>query len=275
MRGTRKSAILAAATTSAALAVAAVASAAPSEVIPGTYEGKRAGVKASVLVEEGGTGRLSYTVATSCGTSRGRLSLDATPAGALKGRRSAKRATVVARITPRESGGLAGSVRVKGTRTTAGEESKCGGKRSFEATLDASSSPQVAALSGHYAGSGEVGSLPVSFDVAYDERSGGLAISNFGFETDMECWEDLDGDGEDDTLVGRISGLEGEVAADGSFTIDYYTPDDESNFYADGFIEDGLATMEIEVSGYFAPDGTPQPGGLECDSWGETYTATR
>jgi hypothetical protein len=38
--------------------------------------------------------------------------------------------------------------------------------------------------------------------------------------------------------------------------------------------------MDLEVGGYFLLDGTPLFGGpdpdaLECDSWGETYDATR
>lgn len=95
------------------------------------------------------------------------------------------------------------------------------------------------------------------------------------FETDTECWQDLDLDGEDDTLVARISNLEGDVDPDGTFKIDY-TPDDETEYSVVGSLQDATATMEIEVGGFFALDGTPQAGGpLECDSWGEMYTAGR
>ena len=70
------------------------------------------------------------------------------------------------------------------------------------------------------------------------------------FDTDTECYDDYDGDGEDDTLVVHASGLEGSVDADGYFDLDF-SPDDETDFYAEGVLEDGEAEMDVEVGGYF------------------------
>ncbi len=41
-------------------------------------------------------------------------------------------------------------------------------------------------------------------------------------------------------------------------------------------IENGEADLYIEVGGFFALDGTPlAEGPLECESWGENYSATK
>lgn len=257
--------------------IASAAVAAQGDVLSGTYLAKADGVKASVVVDESGDGRLRYDLSTSCGRAKGSLQMSGAPDGSLKGRRSSGGRSFVARLRPApDAAELSGSIRyVRVKKHRDGSKATCRDKRTFDAVLDASSSPQVQSLAGHYVGSGQTGGRPINFDVGFDSKEGSIAISNMAFETDTECWQDLDGDGADDTLVARISGLQGEVDPDGAFSVSY-TPDDDTEFYVDGTLRDGAATMDIAVGGFFATDGTPQAGGpLECDSFGETYTASR
>lgn len=66
-----------------------------------------------------------------------------------------------------------------------------------------------------------------------------------------------------------------EVDPDGYFEIDY-TPDDDTEYYVEGTIEDGEAELYVEVGGFFGLDGIPLAAGpLECDSWGEDYFASK
>ena len=250
-----------------------IAHAKSDELIAGDYDGKGQGVKAAVTVDELGDGEIGFSLKASCGKVRGSLELDAAPNGALKGRKDKGSKSTVVRVSPAASNALRGTVRY--SRDPGKNDDGCKAKRSFTAELDAEGSDAVKELAGHYSGEGDDGGLPIDFTVAYDRAAGGLAIRNMSFQTDTECWNDLDGDGEDDNLVAKVSGLSGEVDPDGSFEIDYM-PDDDNEFYVDGTIEDGEAELYVEVGGYFALDGTPQIGGPhECDSWGEDYFATK
>ena len=265
----------------AAAAFPAAASAAEAP-LAGTYEGQEPGLTASAVLDEDGDGTLDYSLKTDCGNAKGTMDLTGSPSGSLKGSQSSRKSSLVVSLKPdRGSPSLDGSL--KYTTTASGSKAKgrsahprpCRAKQSFTLDLDVSSSPQVRDLSGHYTGKGEDGGLPISFDVGFDQHSGSLRISNLAFQTDTECDDDLDGDGEYDELVAKISGLEGEVDSDGEFEIDY-SPDDDTDYYVEGTLEDGQADIYLEVGGYFAADGTPRASGPnECDSYGEDYTAQR
>jgi hypothetical protein len=257
----------------ASLLTAPAAHAAQREMLSGDYEGKGAGIKATVIVGDDGDGKVRFSMkAASCGTVKGSVALDPAPGGAMKGKRASGDKTEVVRISSVASAELSGSVRYVGVDS---DDDVCKAKRTFDATLDADSSDEVAALTGHYSGTGDDGGRPISFDVAYDRGEGALAVKNLSFQSDTECWMDLDGDGEDDNLVAKIDGLSGEVDADGYFEIDV-TPDDDTEYYVEGTLEDGEADLYLEVGGFFAADGTPQADGpLECDSWGEDYFAAK
>lgn len=254
----------------AAAAIAPASFAASGDTTAGTYEGKGAGVKATVEVSDSGDGSIRYTLRTPCGNSRGTVPLDGGPGGSLKGKRSTRRSSLVAKLGGRDERTLSGSLKL----AVEDRDGTCRSKRSFEARLDLGSSSQVRSLTGHYEGAGAVGGHPLSFDVGLNRSGDSLEISNLGFATDTECWDDLDGDGADDTLVARISGLTGTVDPDGYFEIEH-SPDEDSDVFIEGTLADGEASMEIEVGGYFGPDGTLNSDGpYECDSWGETYTAS-
>jgi hypothetical protein len=234
-------------------------------------------VKATVDVSGGGDGKLTYAIKTSCGREKGSLKLSAAKGGALKGKSNGGGATVRAAVESGKTSSLDGSIAYRSKPPKDGEK-PCKAKRSFTAALDAGTSPEVRSTEGHYTGAGEDGGLPISFDVAYDPESGGFRISDMAFDTSTDCY-DAEGLDLPDPLVVHISGLGGEVGSDGSFEIDY-APDEDTDYYVEGELGDGEATMDLEVDGYFLLDGTPLFGGpdpdaLECDSWGETYDATR
>lgn len=262
-----------------------------STVASGDYAGKGAGLTATVSVAgSGDAAKLAYTMKSNCGRSKGSVALKSTPAGALKGKqasRNGKRA-IKAVVWPVKPGELDGTVRYKrvkkpaqGKLSAEGKRSakpkRCRAKRTFSASYDYTIEPQeVHASVGHYTGSGTHDGLPVSFDVSFDPaRPDALQISNLSFQTRAECWEDLDDDGNDDVIDATVSGLGGEIDSDGDFYIDE-TPDEDSEYEVEGNLRDGQATMEITVGGRWATDGTPMTGGpLECDSWGEGYTAAK
>jgi hypothetical protein len=240
-------------------------------MLAGDYAVKGTGVKATVTVSDTGDGKARYTLKTSCGTVKGSVPLAAVSSG-LKGKRSAAGKSTTVRVDDEGAGDVSGSVRYAATDD---DGKTCKAKRTFRGSLDVESSEAVQDLVGHYAGAGDTGGLPISFDVALNRADDVLEVRNMGFETDTECWGDLDGDGQDDTLVAKISGLSGEIDLDGNFEIDY-TPDEDTEFYVQGAIVDGEAEMYVEVGGFFDPSGVPQAGGpLECDSWGEDYFAVR
>jgi hypothetical protein len=260
----------------AAGAALATVPAAVAEPLAGTYAGKGPGVKATVDVNSGG-GTLSYTVKTTCGKRKGALPLSAGKGGSLKGKVSGGASSVRATIEFGKGGSLEGSLAYRG-KPPKGETKPCKAKRTFAAALDATTSPEVRSTEGHYTGMGEDGGLPISFDVAYDPKAGGFEISNMAFDTSTDCY-DAEGLDLPDPLVVHVSGLSGEVDSDGAFEIDY-TPDEDTDYYVEGELADGEASMDLEVGGYFLFDGTPLFGGpdpdaLECDSWGETYDASR
>lgn len=232
------------------------------DLLPGDYAGKANGIKATITVDDSGDGEARFSMKTSCGNVRGSVELTD-----LRGKRVAGKKTTSVKVTQsRREGVVSGTVRYAET-----SEEPCKGKRSFDATLDMANSPLVDELSGRYSGVGDDGGLPVSFSVGYDKGEGELRVTDLDFQTETECWTD-DPDSED--LVAKVSDLSGEVDPDGYFEIDY-TPDEDTEFYVEGLIEDGEAELYIEVGGFFGADGVPVAGGLECDSWGEDYFATR
>lgn len=263
--------LLAGAALAAGCLLASAAQAGNDALLAGDYVGKGKGIKATVAVDGGGDGVARYAIRTGCGPVKGSLALSASPSGALKGKRARNKGTVTAKFAPgRGSGAASGWIRY----AAAGAE-PCKVKRRFDATLDLAGSPLVDQLSGHYAGVGDDDGLPISFDVGYDKREGTLVVRGLSFETETECWNDGDGDGVDDSLVARVAGLGGEVDPDGYFEITY-APDEDSEFYVEGILDGGEAELYIEVGGFFALDGTPLTGGpLECDSWGEDYSASK
>lgn len=263
--------LLAAAALATGCLLAPAAQAGGGELLAGDYVGKGKGIKATVAVDGAGDGVARYAIRTGCGAARGSLTLRASASGVLKGKRTSGNRTVSARLAPgRSSAAASGWIRY----AAAGAE-PCKEKRSFDASFDLAGSPLVDQLSGHYAGVGEDGGLPISFDVGYDKGEGALVVRGLSFETETECWNDGDGDGVDDSLVARVAGLGGEVDPDGYFEI-AYTPDEDSEFYVEGILDGGDADLYVEVGGFFADDGTPLTGGpLECDSWGEDYFASK
>jgi len=259
---TRTHLLAVAATLSTGCLLAASAQA-DDDLLPGDYVGKGNGIKATVTVDEFGDGEARFTMKTSCGTVHG--SVDVTD---LKGKRVAGKRTTSAKLSQsRRQGELSGTIRYADT----GSE-PCKGKRSFDAELDMANSPLVDELSGRYSGVGDDGGLPVSFAVGYDKGDRELQVTDLDFQTDTECWTGDESDDQD--LVAKISDLSGAVDPDGYFEIDY-TPDDDTEFYVEGQLEDGDAELYIEVGGLFGADGVPVADGLECDSWGEDYFATK
>jgi hypothetical protein len=251
-------------------ACAASATAAP---LAGTYAGKGSGVKASLTLAENGGGRLAYTLKTNCGKAKGKVKLEAAPGDGLKGKSKTAKVRLGQTSTPSI---LKGSISYRADGPDDGPA--CKAKHDFIVTLDASSSPTVDSTVGHYSGVGEDGGLPIEFDVTYDADAGAFQIANLGFDTSTDCY-DAAGDDLADPVVVRIRDLSGEVDSDGAFEIDY-APDEDTDYYVDGVLADGTATMDLEVGGYFLFDGTPltsgaDPDALECDSWGETYDASR
>ncbi len=247
---------------------ASAAHGATGELLAGDYPAKGTGVKATVTVADSGDGKVRFSLKASCGTVKGSVALDAA-SGGLKGKRVNGKGSTTVRVNDEGDGDISGSIRYAATD----DGEPCKAKRAFTGSLDADTSDDVQELIGHYDGTGDDGGRPISFDVAYDRGSDALEVRNLGFLADTECWNDLDGDGTDDTLVANISGLSGEVDYDGNFEIDY-TPDADTEYYVEGALAGGEAELYVEVGGFFAPDGTPQAGGpLECDSWGEDYFA--
>lgn len=247
------------------------ASAKQGSMLSGDYAGKGSGIKVNVTVDDSGDGKAQFSMKASCGTVKGAVPLDATSTG-LKGKRVAGNKTTTVRVTDEDDGDITGSVRYTAIDS---DDSVCKGKKTFVGSLDFGSSETLKELTGRYAGEGDDGGLPISFDVAMNKADGALEVRNMSFQTDTECWNDLDGDGADDTLVANISGLSGEVDSDGYFEVDY-APDDDNEFYVEGVLEDGEAELYVEVGGFFNTDGTPQADGpLECDSWGEDYFAAK
>lgn len=241
----------------------------------GDYAGNGSKVKATVAVDGSGDARVRYSLKGSCGAVNGSLSLRSTPGGALRGKRVSAGKSTVVRVSPRGGTELSGSIRYVATSGNGDRAKTCKAHRTFTAVLDADSPAAIQSMTGHYEGKGNDGGRPISFDVAYDRSQGSLEVRNMSFETDTECWDDLNGDGEDDALVAKISGLSAEVDSYGGFEIDY-EPADDTEFYVEGTLEDGEADLYVEVGGYFAADGTPLDGGpFECDSWGENYAASR
>jgi len=244
-----------------------------SDVLEGTYEGSSNGVNATVMVDDAGDGELRYTLKSSCGKSKGTIDLAGGPGGSFKGSLATGRSSVIAQLRANAGGELDGLLRHKVKPKSKGKgKKKCSAKNTFTAILDVQTSPVVKTNVGHYEGTGQDGGLPISFDVAFDAESGGLEVSNMAFQSNADCYDDLDLDGEDDTIVANVSGLAGDVEEDGFFVIE----SDDANIYVDGMLEDGTAEIYLEVGGFFAADGTPMTDGpFECDSFGETYTADR
>lgn len=244
------------------------------DVLEGTYNGSAKGLKATVEVDEDGDGSLRYALKSECGKSKGSIDLDGGPSG-LKGSRGSDKSSVSAQFKD-DDGDLDGLLKHKTkTKGKDGRVERCTDNAEVTAELDAKTAPVIVENVGHYEGTGEDGGHPVSFDVAYDAKAGELEIKNMVFDTDTECYDDYDGDGEDDTLVVKASGLEGSVDEDGYFDLDS-SPNDETDFYAEGVLEDGEAEMDVEVGGYFNADGTANEAGtFECDSFGEVYRATK
>lgn len=260
--------LLAVAATLSAGCLLAASAQASDDPLPGDYAGKGNGIKATVTLDDLGDGEARFAMKTSCGMVRGSVELSGGPSGELKGKRTAGKRTASARVSPtRRTGVISGTVRY----AESGDQ-PCKGKRSFDATLDMGSSPVVDELSGRYSGSGDDGGLPISFTVGYDKGEHALEVSDLDFQTEAECWSATDLDGGD--LVANINDLSGEVDPDGYFEIDY-TPDEDTEYYVEGTLEDGEAELYLEVGGLFGADGFPAAAGLECDSWGEDYFASK
>jgi hypothetical protein len=126
-------------------------------------------------------------------------------------------------------------------------------------------------IKGHYEGASNAGRT-MSFDVTGGPHP---AIENFAVDVDVECWNDVNDDGESDTIVAHITGFGGHIHKDSSFDI-YYAPDDDTEFEFSGTVAKGKATVDVIVGGTFDLAGTPDMvGGYQCDSWGDTYRAKR
>jgi len=126
--------------------------------------------------------------------------------------------------------------------------------------------------SGHYEGTGPNGHR-IAFDVV---RKGSRAkIQNLAVDVDTECWSDLNSDGVSDTLLAHVAGLQGSVSRFGEVDV-YFAPDDDTEYVVEGTIKRGIAKLEVTVGGSWDLNGQRSPTGLlQCDNWGDRYTATR
>lgn len=257
--------------------LAALALTAPSalaaDAYPGTYEAKASGIKATIELNDRGTGTLRFAAKTACGKVRGKLSLKRAGAGykahkVSRGPESTIR-TLIAKLQPQEDGtALVGTIK----DTLDGGDSKlagCRGKRTFKAELGKTDAFVPERDTGHYVGQSKAG-LPVSFDVV--EEDGEMLIRNFAADVQAECYDE---DDNESSMVVHVGGLEGEVEADGSLYI-LHAPDDDTEHEVVGTLGGGEARVDVVVMGVFDSAGASTASGpYSCDSWGALYTAAR
>ena len=256
--------------------VLCASSAGASQPAPGRYSGTvgagRSSGKASLVVLKRGRAILSYAMKTRCGRLAGRVPVRIEMRrlhGAIEKRSSA---TIVhGRLS---ADGITASGTVSEAVRGGARGRRCeSGRRHFRLRRARGETSVLSADDyGHYAGANAAG-RPVSFDLV--NGGTGPAIENLAVDVDTECWDDLDQDGVDDTLLAHVTGFSGEVESDGSFDI-YYAPDEDNEYDFEGTVGHGTATVDVTIGGLFNPDGTPNPtsGRLECDNWGDSYAAS-
>jgi hypothetical protein len=235
----------------------------------GTYHGKISGGKATVKVKTAKRANFRFLLKTRCGLSRGQMRLKVR-GGRFRGRELRRKgaSTVV------KGRFVAGGEAAKGSLKSSTEGCRTG-KRKFRISRtggagSAGGGNDSEAPAGHYAGSDAAGN-PIAFDVV--EGPDGQLVRNLAVDAETECWDDLDGDGQSDTLLARVAGLEGKVV-EGEVDV-YYAPDEDTEYSVDGPIEAGRATLDVWVGGKFDAGGFPSATGpFECDGWGVTYVAT-
>jgi hypothetical protein len=235
----------------------------------GTYHGKITGGKATVKVKTAKRANFRFVLRTRCGVSRGQLRLKVRN-GRFTGselRRKGASTVVTGRF-------VADGEVAKGSLKASSDGCRTG-KRKFRISRTGGAGSggggdETDAETGHYAGSDAAGN-PISFDVV--DSGGGQAVRNLAVDADTECWDDYDGDGQSDTLLVHVGGLEGKLV-EGAVDV-YYAPDEDTEYSVDGPIEDGRATLDVWVGGKFEAGGFPSATGpFECDGWGVTYVAT-
>ncbi len=255
----------------AALVAAGPAQAASQPAAGTTYKGNVKGGSVVLKVKPKLRARLSYALKSKCGRSHGTVSLKIKHGRFQSGGRSRTADAASGRFTK-------GGQKVKGvidrptTARRTGDRACKLGPRHFAAKLSlAAGSTLMPSDFGHYSGANATGRR-VSFDVV--NGADGPAIANFAVDADTECWGDYNGDGLDDNLLVHVTGYSGEIDEDGRYDI-YYAPDDDTEFEFDGTIANGQTAVDVLVGGHFNPDGIPNLAGTyECDSWGDTYSAS-
>lgn len=251
------------------LATLTAAVSAAASVAPRVVTASGPGVSAKVTIGAGSSAELAYVMTTKCGRSSGTVKLTKTAAGSYKGTSRKSAQLVKAQVTS-ASDRLSGLIRYS---SATGKGKPCRAKRSFKTDSQSSSGHGLAGSTGHYAGTGNSGGHPISFDVSLNK--GTLEISNLSVQTEAECWQDFDNDGNDDVIVAQVDGLSGKVEDNGSFYIDV-TPDEDNWYTVSGTLRDGKAKMDVLVGGFWGLDGRPMSNGpYECESWGEGYSASR
>lgn len=137
---------------------------------------------------------------------------------------------------------------------------------------DSSGSGKEKVKTGHYVGK-SASERPISFDVVKAGKK--VRIENLAIDVETECWSDLDLDGLSDILIAHVFDLAGKVTGAGEVDI-FYSPDDDTEYVVQGTIKKGTARLSAVIGGSWDYYGLHNPAGpLQCDNWGETYTATR
>jgi hypothetical protein len=256
--------------TTAALVAAGPAQAAGNPA-PGTYKGGVKGGSVVLKVKPGKHARLTYALKSKCGKAHGRVSLKLKHGRFYSTDRSRTADAASGRFV-HKGAKAKGVIARPATARRVGPDACKLDPRHFTAKLaNGAGSSLLPSDFGHYSGANATG-RPISFDVV--NGPDGPAIANFAVDVDTECWGDYNGDGLDDNLLVHVTGFSGKIDEDGDYDI-YYAPDDDTEFEFDGTIANGQTAVDVVAGGHFNPDGTPNlVGTYECDSWGDTYSAS-
>ena len=137
---------------------------------------------------------------------------------------------------------------------------------------NSSGSGKPTVKTGHYEGASAAG-RPIAFDVAKAGKR--VRLENLAIDVETECWSDVNLDGLADTLIAHVFDLAGKVTGAGEVEV-FYSPDDDTEYVVEGTIKKGVARLNAVIGGSWDYYGMHSAAGpLQCDNWGETYTATR
>jgi hypothetical protein len=122
-----------------------------------------------------------------------------------------------------------------------------------------------------YSGTSKKGQ-PISFRLV--TKAGKTKVTHLNVDVLTTCWADLDHDGFQDQIVAHITGLHGQLTAEGQVSV-YYSPDEDTEYVVEGKLTGTRAHLNVIAGGRFGPDGIPNAGDIDCDNWGTRYTAKR